>query len=410
MKESLKKRSVFNNSEVVKSQPQQKEEKIIEPKIKPKIENVEEEKEKVVHSEKKKKVTQISNVDNNIIEVGDKRFRNREGYYLYTIGANIKIGDDKFFIQRVVQEKNERLANTEYDRVIKKEFGKPKSVTKRAIRQYVDGDTETMKAIADEQKVIEKTSEQLEFERKLELLDSEYVGFYKVIFKNNIPFNVKKDYVLASDTDDVYVQLDMIEEEQNGDKNKHCISSCVKQIIRMTQAAIKTDKDCLKSVAKISLEDLEKLVEDEKKDEERDLKNGVEIYKQLREKGFKLYHTENKSIKLTELARTRKEVAMLIATEYRIKISNKIEDLLEEMIVATVNEEETMEEAKKKFGIDDGALALVKAIRKTSNRKDWIYSMLFKGMTIDECINLAENVLSLKPKFIKDIEIKEIED
>ena len=38
------------------------------------------------------------------------------------------------------EEKTEKLANIEYDRMIKKEFGKPKSVTKRTVKEYQEED------------------------------------------------------------------------------------------------------------------------------------------------------------------------------------------------------------------------------------------------------------------------------
>ena len=160
----------------------------------------------------------------------------RKGFNLYTVKALIKIGNDKFLCQKVVEEKNEKLANIEYDRMVKKDFGKPKSVTKRTT----------------------ESKEIIELNRKIELLDTKYSGLYKVAFSKN-DFVKDTQYIFARDVDEVHLQIKHILEERFDDDDINYILSKIKNITKMVPNAIKIDKLCLKRLADISIEQLENI-------------------------------------------------------------------------------------------------------------------------------------------------------
>ena len=98
----------------------------------------------------------------------------KKGFKLYTISANVKLKDNRFFIQKVVEAKTEKHANIEYDKMVKKEYGKPKSITKRTFKTYENGDEDICNTIVDEPKrVIQDSPELIEFNKKLEVLESD---------------------------------------------------------------------------------------------------------------------------------------------------------------------------------------------------------------------------------------------
>ena len=174
----------------------------------------------------------VEEVKQNKLIVGTKEFLIRSGFNFFTISSNVKIGNEKFNIQRIVQEKNEKLANTEYDRIIKKEFGKPKSITGRTIKKYEDGDNEFMVTV-EEKKLVErkKTPEEIDLEKKIELLTTDVMGLFKVILSTKyvMPQSATQ-YVLAQDKEGVYSQLDIIEERDRGENNEIGRASCRERV------------------------------------------------------------------------------------------------------------------------------------------------------------------------------------
>ena len=188
----MKQRCVFDKAEVVVSkQPQQTT------PITNEVKKVEA-KEIVSNSPKtKKKKEKINKVEPKEEAPEEQKRTCRKGYHLYTICSTIKIGNDRTTVQRIVEEKNEKLANVEYNRIIKKEYGKPKSVTRRTIKPYSEEDEEFSVEFIEEKPVErEKTPEEIEFENKLKVLDGGYIGLFKVTLNKN-PKMCSTQYIFA---------------------------------------------------------------------------------------------------------------------------------------------------------------------------------------------------------------------
>lgn len=384
-------RSVFNLLEVVikKEQPQQKniieEKNIVEEEVTNKTEDKKEtstlqerqkEKEKIIHNLEPK-------------ERYDRPCRN--GFNLYTVVATIKIGNDKFIVQKIIEEKNERLANIEYDRMIKKEFGKPKSVTKRNSKEYENGEKDfCMQPVEETPKVIEKTQEEIALEKKIELLQGEYMGLYKIIFNKN---NFVKDtqYIFASSREDVDVQIDFILDKDKRVEDKSAIYSKIRSVTRLTTSAMKVDKGCLKRLADCTVEEIEQMVEGEKERQQKISEQAKKKYQELIEKGFKLYVGKllpKKREIFVELARDDDEANLIILAEDRVHKAMLAGQSIEGAAVGEVEKYAKDTEAFKGFKDKDLDLNQIKTI---AAKDDIIYITLFGEKTVEEYIKYVDN-------------------
>lgn len=416
-------RSVFSNGGVDIAQPQ-----LVE--VNESIETIGEEKQEVVKEatvdnevkeitkpkpiKKKVEKTNIKDITQDKLIVGSKEFLIRSGYDFFTINANVKIGDDKFNIQRVVQEKNEKLANIEYDRIIKKEFGKPKSVTGRTIRKYQDGDEEFM-TINEEKKIPErkKSQEEIDLENKIQLLTTDVMGLFKVTFSTKyIKTQSATQYVFAQDIDGVYEQLDMIEERQEGECNQ-ILSNNVKQIIKMNANAIKMDKACLKHLLKYSVDDIQEMYDNTVQINKEQFDKAVETYKELVKNGFQLYIGKilpKEQIMFAELARSDKEMNALIFAEDRMHQAMLGNQKITGVNVGTVRGvlEKTKSQDIKEI---DNAERMVKEIQAFSKKEDIVYHLLFEKQDVKSYIKYVEEITNIKERISngeKDILLKEL--
>lgn len=384
-------RSVFNPLEVVikKEQPQQKniieEKNIVEEEVTNKTEDKKEtstlqerqkEKEKIIHNLEPK-------------ERYDRPCRN--GFNLYTVVATIKIGNDKFIVQKIVEEKNEKLANIEYDRMIKKEFGKPKSVTKRNSKEYENGEKDfCMQPVEETPKVIEKTQEEITLEKKIELLQGEYMGLYKIIFNKN---NFVKDtqYIFASSREDVDVQIDFILDKDKRIEDKSVIYSKIRSVTRLTTNAMKIDKGCLKRLADCTVEEIEQMVKGEKERQQKISEQAEKKYQELIEKGFKLYVGKllpKKREIFVKLARDDDEANLIILAEDRVHKAMLAGQSIEGAAVGEVEKYAEDTEAFKGFKDKDLDLDQIKTI---AAKDDIIYITLFGEKTVEEYIKYVDN-------------------
>lgn len=379
-------RSVFNKTEVVnkEEQPQQKNvdksKNIVEEEVVTKVKD----EKKTSTPQKKEKI-----IEQKIEERYDRPCR--KDYNLYTIVATIKIGNDKFVVQRIVEEKSEKLANIEYDRMIKKEFGKPKSVTKRNCKEYENGEKNFCEDFVEEiPKEIQKSPEEVILEKKIELLQGDYMGLYKIMFNKN---NFVKDtqYIFASSREDVDTQIDFILKQDGHLEEKKLICSKIRSITRLDSNAMKTDKGCLKRLKECSIENIEELISRSKKLQEDIKKEAEQKYKELIKRGFKLYVgkllPKGKEI-FVELARNEDEAHLIILAEdrvHRIMLSGqKIEGAAVKEVEEIVKNSDTLQAFKSKdLNLDEiGGLA---------KKDDIIYTTLFGKKTVEEYIQYVDN-------------------
>lgn len=291
--------------------------------------------------------------------------------------------------------------------MIKKEYGKPKSVTKRTCKQYENGEKdECEKFITETPRAIPESPETIELNKKIELLSTPYSGIFKITFaKNNIVRDTQ--YVFAQDLDDVEVQIRQVLEDDLKDENIDYVINKIKNITRMTANAIKMDKACLKRLAEVSVEALEKTVENGKKLEEEILKRGNEKYQDLIQKGFKLYVGKllpKRKIHFVELARDDNEANLLILAEDRTHKAMIAGQKIEGTQVGNV--QDLAKEDEDYDGTEDKDLN-IEIIKTVAKKEDSIYDVIFGDKTVDEYIKYIENAKMVMEK-LKDGKANEL--
>lgn len=410
-------RCVFNNAEVVnQEQPQPKPlvekiqekvevkqkpitsiEKAIAPtkeikkevvKEEPKIEENAEKKIEVTEKEQKieeKKTEEVKEVAENIRTP-------RKGFHLYTVSANVKTKENKLFIQKVVEAKTEKHANIEYDRAIKNEYGKPKSITKRTLKKYSNGDEDICTEVVDEpKKVIEDSPETIELNKKIELLSSEYLGIFKVeLAKSDSIVAPTTQYIYASDVDDAYDQIRYVLQKDGQDSEDiDFLLSKVRNITRMSANAIKMDKGCLKRIALDSVEALQKIVDGVKEVEEEMYDQAIKKFKTLIEKGFDVYVGKllpKKKIYFVEIARSPEEANNLILAEGRLAETLKAGQNITGVNIGKVKD--ICERIQKHQDVDqlEDADVYIQAIKGLAKKGDVVYNFLFSTQNVDNYV------------------------
>lgn len=275
--------------------------------------------------------------------------------------------------------------------MIKKEFGKPKSVTKRNSKEYENGEKDfCMQPVEETPKVIEKTQEEIALEKKIELLQGEYMGLYKIIFNKN---NFVKDtqYIFASSRADVDVQIDFILDKDKRIEDKSVIYSKIRSVTRLTTNAMKVDKGCLKRLADCTVEEIEQMVEGEKERQQKISEQAKKKYQELIKKGFKLYVGKllpKKREIFVELARDDDEANLIILAEDRVHKAMLAGQSIEGAAVGEVEKYAKDTEAFKGFKDKDLDLDQIKTI---AAKDDIIYITLFGEKTVEEYIKYVDN-------------------
>jgi hypothetical protein len=282
--------------------------------------------------------------------------------------------------------------------MIKKEFGKPKSVTKRSSREYQNGDKDICEAVVEEAKPkFEETPEMTELNRKIEILESDMLGIYKVTFSKNDVISDSSQYIFAEDTEDVYNQVRMCA-DRDGIVDPDIIVSKIKSVLRMTGNAIKMDKGCLKHLARYSLEELEEMYSKCEEIEEKSKQESIKKYLELLDKGFELYvgKTEPKGkMYFAELARSEEEANALVLTEDRVAKQMMTGDKIKGINIGKVEEINKKSEKYKKLDAKKDAEMFVEEIKSFSQKKDLIYKFLFGKTPVENYIKYVDGVIGV---------------
>lgn len=406
-------RCVFNNAEVVnQEQPQleplvEKIQKKVEVKQKP-VTSIEEtvtptkeaiKKEPKVEKKIEKKVETIKEepkveekIEKKKEEVTENTRTPKKGFHLYTVSANVKTKESKLFIQKVVEAKTEKHANIEYDRAIKNEYGKPKSVTKRTLKKYSNGDEDICTEVVDEPKrVIEDSPETIELNKKIELLSSEYLGIFKVeLAKSDSIVAPTTKYIYASDVDDAYDQIRYVLQKDGQDSEDiDFLLSKVRNITRMSANAIKMDKGCLKRIALDSVEAIQKIVDGVKEVEEEMYDQAIKKFQTLIEKGFDVYVAKllpKKKIYFVEIARSPEEANNLILAEGRLAEALRAGQNITGVNVGKVKD--ICERIQKHQDVDQlkDADVYIQAIKGLAKKGDIAYNFLFSTQDVDNYV------------------------
>ena len=377
----MKQRCVFDKAEVVVSkQPQQTT------PITNEVKKVEA-KEIVSNSPKtKKKKEKINKVEPKEEVPEEQKKTCRKGYHLYTICSTIKIGNDRTTVQRIVEEKSEKLANVEYNRIFKKEYGKPKSVTRRTIKPYSEEDEEFSVEFIEEKPVErEKTPEEIEFENKLKVLDGGHIGLFKVTLNKN-PKMCSTQYIFAKDYDDVKYQMSCIAKEDKVVDEDEMLNS-IKNITKMTSFSIRTDKNCLKRLNTCSYGQIKQLEDNAIQAEAKMFKTALKKYNTMKENGYELYVCKvpiKPTAIVCEFAKNTDDAMLLLNTEERIMketmLNNQkfdgvgistMEEIIEKSIAHAKAHSE--EDVKEENFIDN----IAKVVKDNSHKTDRVYQLLF---------------------------------
>lgn len=179
----------ISNPTIIDSVEEKKEESKPEPKIKIEKNNT------IQITPKKEEVDDKIDDKTNRIEIS-KRGK-ALGYKLFTITANVKIADKRYNITRIIEEKNEKKARIIFEKTIKSELGKAKSITKYNILDYKVGDENVTDEIKEE---VKKQTEKSLFEKAFDILaTSPYIHIYKI--PNEMSNNSYHYAVYGNDTD-----------------------------------------------------------------------------------------------------------------------------------------------------------------------------------------------------------------
>lgn len=184
----------------------------------------------------------------------------KKGNKLFTITSNIKIANGRYMVSRIVEEMSEKKARIVFEKQLKKDFGKLRSLTKFQIKEYQCGDKEMTEEIID--KVLVEEKEISLFDKALEVLcTSPYIHLYKIPSPNL--GNGKFQYGLFSDMEhlkesmreDLNKVIDNAREDEGKEifklfvqKNEKLYSKMVNGAKQMSGKEIKNDKNAIKFI------------------------------------------------------------------------------------------------------------------------------------------------------------------
>ena len=326
-------------------------------------------------------------------------------------------------VQKVIQEKTEKLANIEYDRVIKKEFGKPKSITKRTCFLYKNGDSEFNKEV--EKPVLiekEKSKEEIELEEKMKYLEGDFLGLFKVQYKKNATFTNGAHFFFAENKEDVYKEMEIsikkFNAENKADIDIKDVKNKISSITRMLTSNIKTEKEGLKHLSKYTVEEIKEMYNKVKEIKEKERKNAIKKIDEMLESGFVLYAGKllgknGKSLTtFLNFAKNKDEAKAMFLAERRIKdFSNKIGGSVG-FSIGTIEDITDKENGNK---IENDGNTIMGLVDFLCDKKDKICQFLFSNTTvlqyekeIKESLQLLEAIKSGDKEKILKIKTQKI--
>lgn len=178
----------------------------------------------------------------------------RKGNLLFTITSNVKTANGRYAVTRIIEEQNQKMAQKIFEKAVKKDLGKARSITKTTISEYKSGDVESTEEIIE--KVLPKSeeSEQTLFQKALDVLcTSPYIHLYKTPrIKNNSSL-----YLIATDKETLIKQIKESKEKmqevlncvQNiGEVDERAYKKLIYETKMMSGQEIRSDKNAIKVV------------------------------------------------------------------------------------------------------------------------------------------------------------------
>lgn len=253
------------------------------------------------------------------------------GRKLFTIEAYVKIKSSKFYIRKIIEEVDEKSANIKYDKIIKAEYGKPKSITKRSIRLFQEGDTEicnTELEMKKQEEVKEKKEEDKdvdEIELKSSMLEKKYLNLYRVIFNQKNTLKIKDVKYVLADKEDIIPSIlaKGLKKQLKKEVSEDVVKKSIKSIQRMERQDIKNDFSCQRNMKEVSMEEMLSLFTEAVKRKKEEDKSAMNILEFFFAKGYDLFmakvETPNGRNMFVELARNELEASILAQDEFRFK-------------------------------------------------------------------------------------------
>lgn len=241
----------------------------------------------------------------------------KKGNILYTITSNIKTSNGRFFVTKVIEESDEKRAKILYEKEIKKELGKPRSITKLQIKSYEIGDENSISEIVEPANTEKVEKKELSlFEQALEILcSSPYIHMFKVpsprVGANKFHYEIyaNEEHLkqslrdsfdeVQSKIDEANFKIDELNREQRKEAekiigaNERFYQKMVAGAKQLSGQEIRNDKNVMKYIGKQD-DEWYKTVIKIHEEEEYDNKNRLSIVREnsktiLNSKDFNLY-------------------------------------------------------------------------------------------------------------------------
>lgn len=191
----------------------------------------------------------------------------RKGNLLFTITSNVKTANGRYLVTKIVEEQNQKMAQKAFEKIVKKELGKARSMTKTTIAEYQMGDIESVEEIVE--KILPKAekSEPTLFQKALDVLcTSPYIHLYKTPrIRNN-----SSAYLIATDKESLIKQFEesrekaqeMLNYAQNiGEVDEKAYRKLINETRAMSGQEIKSDKNAIKVIGSKTEEALNKIIQ-----------------------------------------------------------------------------------------------------------------------------------------------------
>lgn len=410
------KRCVFDNHNGDKPTNTEKQinikDRIIENPIKTKIkENAE---IKIIQEEQTALVKEKKLNENSVLQP------KKRGNSLFTISSNIKTSNGRFFVTKVIEESDEKKAKILYEKEVKKELGKPRSITKLLIEKYKIGDEEFVEKLIEDTTPKEENKELSLYEKTLDILcNSPYIHIFKIPspkagngrFHYGIYANEEhlKDSLkealdeVQSKIDEADFEINELNREQRKEAEK-AIGANEKFYQKMLSGAkqlseqdIKNDKNVIKYIGKQDDEWYKSIIRFHE-EEKREVENKLSIAK---ENIIKILNSDNINLYIMQLENFDKSSVLIAA--HTSEQANQI-GMCSEHILNLLKEKIPVKDRKREVNVNAKIMELDKksafkimeendAFNDLLSRDTFITKLIVEqGFTLDKLSEFLDKV------------------
>lgn len=381
-------------------------------------ENNKENKENKENKKEDNKKSEMILKEKNTENIEQKNFTD-----LYTIEANIKTSNGKFFIKKIVKAKDEKKAKILYEKEIKKEVGKIRSITKLQIKPFQEGDINSNLKIIE--KKIDSYKETSLFEKALDILcNSSFIYLFKIPLplkngkgnsffyevcdtEENLKNKLKDSFCEAkNEIKKAFSRTNIIENKIKGEIEKDLsidekvYRKMICGIKKLSAQEIKNDKNIIKYIGKQEDEWYESIIKiHENKKYEHD--NKISIVKEnlqtiFNSKKFKIYIMQVEEIKnshMLVIAKTKEQ-------------ANQIAMCSKFMLDTLKQKYPEVEDGIRKININLKAFELTKSsLFKVLENNEILNDLISKNTFVTELICKKQFSLEIMEDFLEKVDI-----